>query len=107
MVVGAPAPISLSVAQAILSLSMLNYMYEPFDSFQGARTTSASTASYYSWDAGSSTAVAWNHGLGSKVVNGVETQHPEDVTILSGSGGAWIPATQLAQMVALAAGYEN
>lgn len=46
--VGAPAPISLSVAQSIHGHSIMNFMLEPFDSFEEARASSRKTGSYYS-----------------------------------------------------------
>ncbi len=103
MIVGAPAPISLEVAQRILSLSTLRFMDEPFNSFEGAQTTSRSTGSYYSWEAGSVTTISWEYGLGLTLENGALKFCSDQVALPPSEG--WIAPNQLVQMVAIAAGY--
>lgn len=96
MIVGAPRPISLDTALRILSVSMLNYMEEPFDSYVGAYTTSGSTAVFYHWEAGRVTPTRWDDGL-------------DDAARASFGGpdwnSSWLPPNQLAMQVAIAAGY--
>lgn len=103
MIVGAPAPISLNVAQRIMSLSMLRFMDEPFDSFEGAQTTSRSTASYYSWEAGAVTTINWEYGLGLRLAGGNLAFCSDEVALPPSDG--WLAPNQLVQMVAIAAGY--
>ncbi len=103
IVVAAPAPISLGVAQRILALSMLRFMDEPFDSFIGAQTTSRSTGSYYSWEAGEVTPISWEHGLGMTEDEGRLRFQTDQVEPLPEAG--WLAPNQLVQMVAIAANY--
>lgn len=62
--IGAPAPVSLKVAQGILSHAPLTYMTEQFDSFESLRSASGKAASILSWVAGEPTVVSWDRGLG-------------------------------------------
>lgn len=96
MLVGAPGPISLHTARCILSLSLPSYMGEPFDSFEGARTSCGRTAVFYSWERGEVTPIRWDDGLDG-----------EALASLSGDASdvSWLPPNQLAMQVAIAAGY--
>lgn len=93
LVVGAPQPISLNTALRILSVSMLNYMGEPFDSFVGAQTACGSTAAFYRWEAGEVTPTRWDDGLEADAKDSFQGDLP------------WLPPNQLAMQVAIAAGY--
>jgi hypothetical protein len=103
MVLAAPGPISLAVAQSILGYSLLNFMGKPYNSFDGVRATSRRTGSYYSWEAGSATAIDWEYGFGRTLKDGEltsgEFQLPRAET--------WLPPNQLAIMVAIGGGYMN
>lgn len=103
MVVGAPGPISLFVAQSILGHSFLSLMHEPYDSFEGLRGTSRSTGSYYSWDAGSATPLDWGYGFGRTMRDGQLT--PSEYNLPPSD--TWLPPNQLAVMVAIGGGYMN
>ncbi len=93
LVVGAPQPISLNTALRIFSVSMLNYMGEPFDSFIGAQTACGSTAVFYRWEAGAVTPTRWDEGLAE------EAKHSLGVDL------CWLAPNQVAMQVAIAAGY--
>jgi hypothetical protein len=103
MVVGAPAPISLNVAQRILSLGMTSFMMEPFDSYIGAQTMSRSTSAVYAWEAGEVTTCHWEYGLGNRVEGDHIVDCSDEVDSLPSDG--WLAANQLAMQVANAAGY--
>ena len=102
MIVGAPAPISLQVAQSILGHSLTSFMLEPFDSYEGARATSRKTGSYYGWAAGQATLIDWDHGLGLTMRDG---ELAEDEELVRPPNGGWLPPSQLAIQVAIAGGY--
>lgn len=98
MVVGASAPISLTVAQRILFLSAMYLEGQPFDSFNGAILMAGRASA----QDGETHARAWRDGLGWVVENEERTQaadvHYPDSNI-------WLPVRQLAMQVAIAAGY--
>lgn len=96
VVVGAPQPISLKAALRILSVSVLNYMGEAFDSFVGAQTSCGSTAVFYLWEAGEVTPVRWDDGLDGEALASIDRRAAHD---------RWMPPNQLAIQVAIAAGY--
>ena len=102
MMVGAPAPISLSVAQSIHGHSIMNFMLEPFDSFEEARASSIKTGSYYSWDAGQATLVDWNCGLG---LTTRDDELVENSMLVRPPETGWLAPNQLAIQVAIAEGY--
>lgn len=97
MVVGAPGPISLATANRILSLSVTDYMGEPFDSFEGARTSCGRTTAFYHWEWGEVTPIRYDEGL-----NGASDEGDPRPALVS---PAWLPPNQLAMQVAIAAGY--
>ncbi len=102
MVVAAPAPISLKVAQSILNHSLMSFMGEPFDTFEATKATSAKTGSYYKWEKGAATLVSWEYGLGltlrdGKLTREFEPEYPPTT--------GWLSPNQLAVQVAIAAGY--
>lgn len=104
IVVAAPAPISLRVAQRILALGQTSFMMEPYDSYIGAKTMSGSTANCYAWEAGEATTCHWQYGLGKRV------EANEIIDCLDELDGLpeeknWLPPNQLAMMVAIASGY--
>ena len=102
MIVGAPAPISLAVAQSIHDHSLMNFMLEPYDSFEAARATSGKTGSYYSWEAGQATVVDWQYGLGKTMRDNALSASEALATPLQ---GGWLAPNQLAIQVAIAEGY--
>lgn len=102
IIFGASAPVSLAVAQRMLWLGMVNFMCEPFDSFEGALSSARSTASAYSWAAGAATTIAWEHGLGWTIEDGELTQ---TVDVDYPDNSLWLPPNQLAMQIAIATGY--
>lgn len=102
MVVGAPAPISLNVAQSIHGHSLVNFMLAPFDSFEAARATGSKTGSYYSWEAGQATPVDWSYGLGLTMRHG---ELNADEELARPSESEWLAPNQLAIQVAISKGY--
>lgn len=101
MVVGAPQPISLNTALHILSLSMVSYMGEPFDSFVGARTSCGRTAAFYHWQAGEVTPIRWDNGVeGDALARLLGSVESEQI-----GRPKWLPPNQLAMQIAIAAGY--
>jgi hypothetical protein len=103
MVVGAPGPVSLSVAQSILGHSFLNFMNEPYDSFEGVRATSRRTGSYYSWETGSATPIDWEYGFGRTMRDGQLTGGGYELP----RADTWLSSNQFAVMVAIGGGYMN
>ncbi len=103
IVVAAPGPISLSVAQRILALGLTCFMMEPFNSYIGAQTMSRSTAAVYAWKAGEATTCHWEYGLGKRVDGREIVDCSGELDDLPKDG--WLAPNQLAMMVAIAAGY--
>lgn len=98
MLVGAPGPISLNTALRMLSLAVVSYMGEPFDSFAGALTSCANTAAFYRSEAGEVTPIGWDDGL---------DNHAQESMWLTSHDGRWLPPNHVAMQVAIAAGYLN
>jgi hypothetical protein len=104
IVVSAPSPISVNVAQRILSLGLTSFMSEPFDSYAGALSCSRSTANVYSWEAGEATTCHWEYGLGKRLSSGHFVDCSDEVEPLPEEG--WLSSNQLAVQVAIAGGYQ-
>jgi hypothetical protein len=98
--VGAPRPISLSVARSILNHSMVNFMHQRFDSFEGLRATSRRTANFYSWQKGAATVLDWEHGLGQTGEDDASTLTLDQSMPIP----TWLPSNQLAAMIAIGGG---
>ena len=96
IIIGAPGPLSLKTAQKILSISMLGYMGEPFDSFEGGLTAASGTGVFYLWERGEVTPTRWDHGLDEQALKSL---HSPGTTL------SWLPSNQLAMQVAIAANY--
>ena len=100
MIVAAPGPISLAVAQRILAHSFLIEMGEPLDSFGGAVRSSRSTGSYYDWEVGSACTLGWEFGLGAAPSPGRVLQQQQPSTPRAPC--EWLPPNQVATMIAIA-----
>lgn len=98
IVVGAPQPTSFRTALRILSVSVLDYMGEPFDSFAGARTSCGKTGAFYSWEVGDVTPIHWDAGLDKDARTSLKRGRSE---------AQWLPPNQLAVQVAIAGGYKK
>ena len=94
LMIGARQPISLDVARRIASVSPLQYMGEPFDSFLGAQGSAGRTAAFYRWRAGEVTPTRWDEGL-----------DDDALACFTEQSGSWLPPNQLAVQVAIASGY--
>ena len=103
MVVAAPGPLSLEAALRILAFSHLASHGEAFDSFAGVRAHAQKTSQFYAWDRGSVTTICWDYGLGLRMVDG-ELSYDGDAYEPLPSADHWLAPSQLARMVAIAAG---
>lgn len=94
-------PLPLRGALKILALSVLRFMGEPFDSFQGAVSMAGATSNFYAWQSGQLTTCHWPLGLGIREVEGRLTDCSSE--LLGVSGETALSPNQVAIMIAISA----